>query len=473
MIAAAHIEPAPVVTIREAMTDLALFGDTFGGDSFAAWRALLSGFYGLPLSDAEVETWRDVTGRTGLPVVPHDELWLAVGRRGGKSHAAALVAVYEAAFHDHRARLAPGEVATVLLIAADRPQARTLLRYVRGLFEHPMLAPLVTRETAEGLELDNRAAIEVGTASYRSVRGYTLAAVIADEIAFWRADGASPDVEIIAALRPALATLDGKLIALSSPYARRGTLWDAYRRHYGQDGRILVAQAPSRTMNPTLPQRVIDDAMRDDAARASAEFMAQFRSDIEQFLSAEIIDAATRPEPLVIPPQRGCYYAAFVDMSGGGADEHALAIGHKSGTGIFVDMLATRRGDPEAAVADFTALLKEYRIFVVQGDRYAGQWIPSAFERHGIKYDPAPGTRSELYLSFAPALQSGQVELPPDDRMVRQFSGLERRTTRGGRDIIDHAPGAHDDRANAAAGLVASLSGKGGDPGWIYKATQW
>ena len=37
------------VTIRDAMTDPALFGGVFGGDSFAAWRALLAGFHGLPL----------------------------------------------------------------------------------------------------------------------------------------------------------------------------------------------------------------------------------------------------------------------------------------------------------------------------------------------------------------------------------------------------------------------------------------
>jgi hypothetical protein len=42
--------------------------------------------------------------------------------------------------------------------------------------------------------------------------------------------------------------------------------------------------------------------------------------------------------------------------------------------------------------------------------------------------------------------------------LARQLVALERRTTRGGRDIIDHAPGAHDDRANAAAGVIAELA---------------
>ena len=42
------------VTIMDAMTDPALFGDQFGGDSFANWRALLAGFYGLPLNERTV-----------------------------------------------------------------------------------------------------------------------------------------------------------------------------------------------------------------------------------------------------------------------------------------------------------------------------------------------------------------------------------------------------------------------------------
>lgn len=444
------------MNITQTMTDPHLFGPVFGGDSHASWRALLSGFYGLPMDDAAQDAFKSLTQRHSAPTESHNELWLAVGRRGGKSHAAALMAVFEAAFRDHRDKLAPGEVATVMLLAADRQQARTLLRYVRGLFEVPMLAKLVKRETSDGLELWNRSAIEIHTASHKAVRGYTLAAVICDEIAFWPSDGTSPDVEIIAALRPALATLNGRLIAISSPYARRGMLWTQYAKHFGKDNpNILVAQAPSRTMNPTLPQRVVDDALNDDAARASAEYLAQFRSDIEQFLKVETIEGATRPKPLALPHISGTQYFGFVDPGGGGADEYTMAIGHRVGNGIFIDRVEGRRGNPAAITKDFSALFSEYKINRVSGDRYAGAWVPTEFERHGITYDPAPGTRSELYATLAPALNSGAVELPPDEMLSKQLVGLERRTTRGGRDIIDHAPGAHDDRANAVAGVCA------------------
>lgn len=451
-----------MATILDAMTDPNLFGDSFGGDSFTGWRALLAGFYGLELDEEQLAVWKALTGRESAPQGPHDELWLAVGRRGGKSHAAALIAAYEACFRDHRAKLARGEMATVMLLAADRKQARTLSRYVKGFItEHPLLRQMVVNETADGLELDNRTVIEIGTASHRSVRGYTTAAVICDEIAFWMADGASPDVEILAALRPSLATLGGKLIALSSPYARRGALWNTYRRCFGNDDpRTLVAQAPSRTMNPTLRQSVIDDAFKEDPARAAAEYMAEFRTDIASLIAPQLLEDAIRAKPMIKPRVRGERYFAFCDPSGGGPDEFTLAIGHmegkrKDGSRIITDALYGQHGSPAETVRVFAEILDSYGITRVTGDRYAGRWPRDEFLRWGIRYEPSEMDRSSLYIELLAALNSGRVEIPPDEATRRQLLSLERRTGSSGRDIIDHPPGGHDDRANAVAGLVA------------------
>jgi len=49
-------------------------------------------------------------------------------------------------------------------------------------------------------------------------------------------------------------------------------------------------------------------------------------------------------------------------------------------------------------------------------------------------------------------LNAGRVELLDHPRLISQLCSLERRTARGGRDSIDHAPHAHDDVANAVAG---------------------
>lgn len=462
MAVAARKSEAPPVTVRDAMRDPHLFGTQFAGESWAAWRALLSGFYGLPLDEAEAALWRELTGREDAPQEAHDELWLVVGRRGGKSQSAALLAVFEAAFRDHRPALAPGEVATVAVLAADRRQARTVFRYVSGLLRlNPMLERMVVREDREAIELSNRSAIEITTASYRVVRGYTFAAVIADEIAFWRSeDSANPDREIINAVRPGLATLGGPLIALSSPYARRGELWDNWRRHYGKPGSILVAQAPSRTMNPELPQRIVDEALERDPDAARAEYLAQFRSDIESFLTRETVEAATRLEPLELPWRRGVRYFAFADPSGGGADEFTLGIGHLEGESAVVDLVRARTGQPAAIVAEYADVLKAHGLTEVTADRYAGSWPADEFQRHGIRCHTAEQPKSGLYLDTLAALNSARVELPPDDRLTNQFVALERRTARGGRESVDHPPGGHDDRANAAAGVVAHLSAR-------------
>jgi phage terminase large subunit-like protein len=126
------------------------------------------------------------------------------------------VAVYCACFRDYRDVLAAGEVGTVAIVAADRKQARTILRYITGFLDSvPMLAKLVESRTAETITLQNRIVIEVHTASWRTLRGYTLVAAVCDEIAFWRTDdSANPDREILSGLRPSMATVPGRAVAL-------------------------------------------------------------------------------------------------------------------------------------------------------------------------------------------------------------------------------------------------------------------
>jgi hypothetical protein len=41
--------------------------------------------------------------------------------------------------------------------------------------------------------------------------------------------------------------------------------------------------------------------------------------------------------------------------------------------------------------------------------------------------------------------------------LVSQIAGLERRTRSGGKDVIDHPPGGHDELANAVAGAADAV----------------
>ena len=41
-------------------------------------------------------------------------------------------------------------------------------------------------------------------------------------------------------------------------------------------------------MNPSLPKRVVDEAMERDPESARAEYMAEFRSDLERFINVRL-----------------------------------------------------------------------------------------------------------------------------------------------------------------------------------------
>jgi hypothetical protein len=89
------------------------------------------------------------------------------------------------------------------------------------------------------------------------------------------------------------------------------------------------------------------------------------------------------------------------------------------------------------------------------GDRYAAEWPRERFKVHGIEYRIADKTKSDLYLSLLPLLNSGRIELLDHKRLVAQLCSLERRTSRAGKDSIDHPPGgAKDDVANCVAGAA-------------------
>jgi len=459
------------VSIIEALDDPALFGSWFRDrDSWHAWRVFLAALFGLQMSADDAARFAQHTGRERAPTMQAREAWLVVGRRGGKSFIVALVAVFLACFRDYRAYLAPGERGVVMVLAADRKQARVVFRYVRALLQGvPMLAKLIVAERAESIELSSRIDIEIHTASFRAVRGYTVVAALADEIAFWQSeDSANPDREIVAALRPAMATVpNALLIALSSPYARRGVLWEAYRDHYGRaDDNALVWQAESRAMNPALPQLVVDRAYADDPIAAAAEYGAQFRSDVEGFLLDEWLDRAVDGGVAERAPLPGVSYHAFADPSGGGADSFTLAIAHQETDGhLVLDVCRGRTPpfEPRIVVEEFAGVLKRYGLARVRGDRYAAEWPVEAFRNFGILYEPAAKTKSELYLEAEPLFAQGAVRLLDQRRLLNELRQLERHTGNTGRDRVDHPPRGHDDHANAACGalvLVAAARGK-------------
>jgi hypothetical protein len=245
---------------------------------------------------------------------------------------------------------------------------------------------------------------------------------------------------------------------MSSPYAQRGELYRIYERYFGKDDPdVLVWQADSRTMNPTLPQQLIEKEIEEDPAAAAAEWLGQFRSDLESLFARQALDAVIVRGRFELPPVPGLAYVGFVDPSGGSSDSMTLGIAHRDPNGRpILDLLREVKPpfSPESVCAEFAKELKRYAVTATFSDSYAAEWPREQFRKSGITVDVSPLTRSELFLECVPMVNSGGLELLDHQRLITQLTGLERRVGRSGRDAVDHRPGAHDDVANAATGAL-------------------
>ncbi len=464
------------MNIIKAIHDKKLFGGVFNDlSTWSAWITALKAIFGLPMSSEELALYRQCTGRQNPPQRPFKEIYLIVGRRGGKSFITALIAVFLAVFKDYSKFLAPGERGTIVVIAVDRKQSQIILRYVKAILSLPLFKSYVQNEKIEAIELTNKINIEVHTCSYRAIRGYTIVAAILEESAFWRVEGANPDREVYTALKPAMATIpDSLLISISTPYSRQGMLYENYREYFGKDDdEILVWKAPSRIMNPTLSEKMISKEKAKDPSAARAEWDAEFREDIEAFLPLEMIERVIIPGRVELPFIEKFTYQGFTDPSGGGGDSFTLSIGHKENGKVIQDVLKAQKGDPHQIVKDYAEALKKYKIREVTGDKYAGAWVSEAFRSEGIIYKTSELNKSELYLEALPYFNPGLLELLDDRELIKELRLLERRRGSSGKDIVDHPKSigggvGHDDQANVTCGLITMANQQKATPGLFF-----
>ncbi len=462
------------MNIIQAVDDPRFFKGLFKDPStWASWKVFLKALFGIPIEDKKGRRmFRRCTGRKIPPRKQARECYVIAGRRSGKSFISAIIAVFLACFFDWTPFLAPGERGSIFIIATDKEQARIIKRYIDGILSStPYLAKTIEKSLVWEIELNTRVTIAIKTASYKAVRGFTLLAVIAEELAFWRSeDSLNPDKEILTAIRPAMSTIPSSmLIGISTPYSRSGVLWEMFQQYHGvNDPDVpLIWKAPTLTMNPTISKAEIQRGFREDRSVALAEWEAEFREDVTAFLPLELIESTVIPGRIELPRIADIRYFGFVDPSGGRRDSFTLAIAHMDSRTkkIILDVLREARAPlvPSQVVQDFSRTLKRYGIGVIQGDKYSGEWVASAFREHGIIYENSEQTASEIYLSFLPLISNNSIELLDNKRLSSQLRGLERKTRSGGRDLVTHYPGGYDDVANAAVGSIILAQSQAAD----------
>jgi len=434
---------------------------------------VLSG--GYKLSDEEMALFRECTGLHELPEKGSiKEVFLVIGRRGAKSTAAAILAVFYALWGNWENYLSPGEVARIFIIACNKDQGQIIMRYIKAIFDLPMFKDKLKRPLTESIELKNGVHIEIKPASWRSTRGFSVGLFIMEELAYWRfeVESQTRDKEIYTALKPSTSTIKNSLIiGISTPFARQGLLYEKDERHFGKPGPVLLWKAPTWVMNETLTKEQLEDEYLETMGENefNAEFAVRYREDIEQYLPLEVIDRAIVKGRQSIPSQSGVNYVAFCDPSEGlrkGGDSMTFAVAHTEEDQeerYIIDVLLefVPPFEPKSVISDIAAVCEDYDIDRIVQDRHAIAWIASDFEEYGIIVETADKVKSDIYELFAVEMNRGVVELPDYDRLRNQLMGLQRFVRSGGAKI-DHLRGGHDDCVNSCAGAMILAKERGG-----------
>lgn len=421
--------------------------------TFTAWLVFVRAVEGLPMTDADLEVFRRHTGRQTPRAGGYPEAVAVVGVQSGKTRIAAAFAAHAAITGE------PGTHA--LLLGQDyRGAMRVLLGYARAPFETiDAFKAEVSRATADSLELTSGVSLSAYPCRPAAVRGLRACIVVIDELAFFvTTEGRPVDVEMLRVARGRVATTGGKIIVLSSPYAQTGALYDLHRKHYGRDDSdVLVWQASAPAMNPTLPADYLARMAQDDPDAYRSEVLGEFRAGVSTFFDPDVLEMSVAAGIRERAPDAGRTYVAHYDASGGRVDAAALAIAHADDERVVLDVIRAWPAphDPAAVIAEACERLRAYRVREITGDRYSGEFVAEQFRAHGVRYRAAERDRSAIYLDALPLVQAGRVVLLDDPALLRELRGLERRRGTSGRDRIDHRPGAHDDRAVAAAGALA------------------
>jgi hypothetical protein len=328
----------------------------------------------------------------------------------------------------------------------------------------------VSRRTDDVIEFRNGASLEIATNDARLVRGRSAIAVLGSECAHWRTDeaAASSDEEVVGAAEPSMAMCpDGGLLMLgSSVYRKRGYMYRMYKKLHGNDAADdLCWFAPSRVMNPQLPEAVVDAALANDSPKARAEFLNVWREDVDDFVPLDIVEACTDWGVFERPRQPRIRYSAFADAAGGtGQDSFALAIGHSendAARGIVIDVVRERKPRFVAAdvIREYAELLRSYGVHEIVSDKFAAGFSSDEWSRNGIRFRACDNSTSENYLRALPLLTSRRGRLADVATLRTQLSGLERRVV-SGHETVGHAQrtSAHDDVSAAVCGCLAEAA---------------
>jgi len=464
------------MTILEFIESPRYLGDK---DLSHVQRVILKAIYGLALEERELATFHALSGGKSPRKGGWDVVSLGCGRRSGKTEKiAANIAAYESVTFDER-QLSPGEVAYCIIVAQNQKQARICRDYIEAKLHkleangHSVLAKTpgqMKAITADEIRLINQVVIATFPCKKVAVRGVTCFCFIADEIGHWQVeeDAYNADIEVIRAIRPAMATVKRrKLIKISTPFIEAGVFHDDWRNRE-RTRQLVIHEIPTELMNPSVPKTFLAEEQLADPDSYQREYLAKWSGVGGNFISGDLVDACTEPGLKMRPYSSGHSYIAWIDAAFK-RDLFAFAIGHREETVVLMDRVLwwkpphpKRPLQMEPVVAEIAGECKEYRCDRVRGDQFADVPLRQELQKHGLGFVEKPVTlqsKYEVFRNLKAALLSKRVALLDEPMLKRDLTSLEAHKTQGGmvRVAAPRLRGYHDDLSHCVGGIVNEL----------------
>src|SRR5262245_38754962 len=206
-----------------------------------------------------------------------DRQLLLCCRQSGKSSTCACLAL-------HVAMSQPGSL--TLLLSPSLRQSQELFKKVQDAYRALGYPAPLQAESALRYEMDNGSRIIALPGTEGNIRGYSRVSLLVVDEAARVVD------ELYYAVRPMLAVSGGRLVALSTPWGRRGWFYQEWSA--GENwGRWHV----DATQCPRISRAFLDEERRTlPPLWFASEYLCQFVDTVDQVFSTEDVHRALRAE---------------------------------------------------------------------------------------------------------------------------------------------------------------------------------
>jgi len=271
------------------------------------------------------------------------------------------------------------------------------------------------------------------------IRGYTeVTHIIVNEAAH----GISEDT--FAALEPMLAIKHGHLYLFSTPYGCIGKFWEAWNNS------LYVKIYVPTEKNKYVPKAYIEDQKKSmSAAVYDMEINGNFRSDVDNYFSIELLDRCTKEYSFRNFAQDGFNYYAGIDW-GRIRDSSVVTVLSKTQDELKVENIIEMSGKPFSFQLErIKRLHSDYGFKKIEAE-YAGLSINACeqLKEEGLPvelFTPTVDSKEEVYRKLTKTLEDGKLTLPKHRNLQYEMRLFRYEITASAKTKLHHAPGGSDD----------------------------